>query len=157
MNEKDAMVECLKLLAEHEKAVSQLYLLYAEQFSDYQKFWSDLAEDKQKHAGWITSLNGGIYAGDITFKSDRFNLDNICSAIVYIHVQIDLTHRTEVSLMQAFATAVGIEETSLEKGFFEIFDGDAPQLQRILIEVRLSVADHCQKIRAQYEQIRTST
>jgi hypothetical protein len=154
MDEKDALAENIKSLAEHEEAISQLYDLYSLQFSDYLDFWAELAADKRKHAGWIRMLNGGIYAGDIVFKSDRFSLDEINSSIVFIRVQIDFAHRNEVSLMQAFSNAVGLEETALEKGFFNIFEGDAPELQHVLINIRVSINEHCQKIRAQYDVVR---
>jgi hypothetical protein len=154
MEEKDALAEIINALAEHEEATSQLYQLYSEQFSDYHDFWVGLASDKLNHAGWIRMLKGGIYAGDVKFKRDRFSLDQISSSIGFIRVQVDFAHRSEVSLMQAFATAVGIEESAMEKGFFNIFEGDAPQLQQILIDVRISMREHCQKIKALYDEIR---
>ena len=154
MEEKNALGQILELLAEHEQSLAQLYDLYAQQFGDYRDFWFELAHDKRNHAGWIRMLRGGIYAGDITFKKDRFNLDELQRAIVFIRVQIDTTYCCEVTLMRAFSTAVGLEETSLEKGFFNIFEGDAAQLQHILIDVRVSVNEHCKKIRSQYDQIR---
>jgi hypothetical protein len=113
-----------------------------------------LASDKRKHAGWMRMLRGGIYAGDIIFKTDRFSLDEINASVVFVRVQVDFAHRNEVSLMQAFATAVGLEETAIQKGFFNIFEGDAPELQHVLIDIRVSINEHCQKIRAQYDAVR---
>jgi len=156
MDEKDALAENINALAEHEDAIGNLYSLYSLQFADYRDFWAELASDKRKHAGWVRMLLGGIYAGDIIFKTDRFGLDEINASVVFVHVQIDFAHRNEVSLMQAFATAVGLEETAIEKGFFNIFEGDAPELQHLLIDIRVSINEHCQKIRAQYDAVRQS-
>ena len=154
MDEKDALAESINALAEHEEAIGNLYSLYSLQFGDYQDFWAELAADKRKHAGWVRMLRGGIYAGDIVFKSDRFGIDEINQSIIFVRIQVDFAHRNEVSLMQAFATAVGLEETALEKGFFNIFEGDAPELQHALIDIRVSINEHCQKIRAQYDAVR---
>lgn len=156
MDRNDPLVQTIKLLAEHEEAVGLLYLLYSDQFGDFSDFWAELSSDKRAHANWIKTIYGGIYAGDIILKPDRFSLNEISKAIDFIKKQIDSTHRIEVSLMQAFATAVGIEENSLEKNFFAVYDGDAPQLQHVLIDVRLSISEHCKKIRDQYDKIRPS-
>jgi len=45
----ETQLKVIKLLAEHEKAISQLYKEYARKFPGKKDFWSKIAEEEIEH------------------------------------------------------------------------------------------------------------
>ena len=84
----ETQLKVIKLLAEHEKAISQLYKEYARKFSEQKDFWSKIAAEEIEHASWIFKLRSQAEKGSLYFKEGRFKTEAIITSLEYIKNQI---------------------------------------------------------------------
>jgi len=73
----EIQLKVIELLAEHEKAISQLYKEYARKFPKQKDFWSKIADEEIEHASWILKLRSQAEKGSLYFKEGRFKTEAI--------------------------------------------------------------------------------
>jgi rubrerythrin len=137
----------LNKLAELEESISRLYEVYAEVFLDYQQFWSDLSNEEGQHAGWLRELNTNVVQGSATLRENRFNKIAIQTFINYLHDEYSKVMSRERALINALSITLYIEESLIEREYYEVLDGDSLELKQTLSNLASATKNHIERVR----------
>ena len=85
---KENQINIINLLAEHEKAISDLYESYADKFKEHNDFWLFLSREELEHVGWLMNLTEKIKEGAIYFNEERFAVEAIKTSLAEASRQI---------------------------------------------------------------------
>lgn len=138
--------ELIAALVENEKALQELYLVYAEKLKLYREFWHKIAADEESHAAWISTLYAKMEKGLADFAENRFPAEAIREFTQYARGKKKEAQEGETTLLQALETAVHIENGLLENKFFQVFKEDSLEIQIILEALRLGTAEHLRDV-----------
>ena len=122
----------LGLLAEHERAIARLYRAYASRFDEHADFWTNLADEELKHSACLNKLRTLSQEDDTFVIVERFSVDAIRFSIHYIEELIERAGQPDFEFINAFSLATKLEESLLEKNFFEVLSGDSQEVQEVL-------------------------
>lgn len=141
---KEHQINIIELLAEHERAISDLYKTYADKFQEYNDFWLSLSKEELEHVGWLMGLTEKIKEGGVYFNEGRFAAEAIKTSLTEVKKQINEAKKG-VSLIEALSAAYYFELALIEKKYFEIFEGDSVELKHVLINLSEATKIHQDK------------
>ena len=142
MSSRDEQVNHAQLLEGYEEAMSRLYKVYAASFSDHRQTWQKLAGDEIDHADWMRALRARIEDGSVRMRAERMvSPGQILDALSRAGSEFDRADQGNISLAEAFRTAMRLEHEMLENGWFTVFDTDSAELKRVF----QSLADETRK------------
>ncbi|HOF89128.1 MAG TPA: hypothetical protein PLZ36_13655 [Armatimonadota bacterium] len=147
----DQNLDAMQRLAEIEDATAQLYRRYAGCFPEHQPFWEGLAREEDAHTRWVRALVANLQAGVITFRDNRFAPDTFRTFLDYLHARMREADAYPLSLPAALAIGIDIEESFVERGFFDVFDSDDARARTTLQRLSAESANHLGRLRA-YQQ-----
>ena len=139
-------LKVIKLLAEHEKVIGQLYKEYARKFPEQKNFWSKIAREEIEHASWIFKLRSKIEEGSLYFKEGRFKMEAIKTSLGYLKSQITEVQNNKISAKNALSVARDIENGLIEKKFFEVFEPDCREIKQVFLDLATATRDHSNRI-----------
>ena len=139
--------DTIRLLSEHEDAIGRLYAEYARIFQDDEAFWMQFSKEESLHAEWIRSLQELYEKGDV-IHTGRFNEAALQTSLKYIHNQIGKAREGRVTRAEALSISLSLENSLIEKKFFDAFAGDSAEVQRI----RLMLVEATKKHRAAMQE-----
>ena len=142
----ETQLKVIKLLAEHEKAISQLYKEYARKFPEQKDFWSKIAEEEIEHASWIFKLRSQVEKGSLYFKEGRFKTEAIETSLEYVKSQITEAQNNKISAKNALSVARDLESGLIEKKFFEVFEPDCREIKQVLLDLAVATREHYNRI-----------
>jgi hypothetical protein len=143
---KEDQLEIIQTLAKHEEAISRLYEEYAQKFPQEHLLWSALAGDEIEHSMWVKILLGKIEEGLVHFNEGRFKIGVIRGSLNYIREEIARARDQEMPLPKALSIALNIEKSMIEKGYFQVFEGDSADLREALNNLAAATEEHCKEI-----------
>ncbi|MEI7890391.1 MAG: hypothetical protein WCI36_00320 [bacterium] len=141
MDEMEYQLLIVEQMAKNEVKLSELYAKYGHAFASRKEFWEELAREEISHGAWIGTLKKKVEEGSVAFNRERFNLSLLSEFHDYVQSQEDKI-KTGIALIDALKASRKIEETLLEKNFFEVFAGDAPDLEVLLLALEYSTKNH---------------
>jgi len=147
MDLKEKQTDVLNKMATNEEMIGQLYRTYASRFPRYEELWSGLAKEEAKHIGQIRELIYRTEDGSLVFSADRFNAAALQTFSKYIAKEISGAQKLETPLVNAINITLYIEESLIEKKYFEVFKSDATELKRLLENLDSDTKKHIEKIR----------
>ncbi|HAV11442.1 MAG TPA: hypothetical protein DCX32_02770 [Candidatus Moranbacteria bacterium] len=150
MNEKEYQFYIVELLAKNEDKLSELYALYGEKFTFMKKFWDELTEDELGHGRWVKTLKKKVEEGAVQFGEHRFDKDMLEDFYKSVQLQIFEANK-EINVVDALKNAVKIEQTMIEKRFFDVFKGDSVELEILLLALRYSTENHLKSVTERYK------
>ena len=136
----------LLLMAENEEAVANLYRTYAEKFPRHRDFWSELANEETHHLQLIQNLAARSNPS-VEINEDRFDMNVFQVSLEYLEDKLTQAVNEKISVKEALSTALDIETGMLERGYFEVFEGDSPEFKRTLQTLAGATEKHTNKIR----------
>ncbi len=142
----ETQLKVIKLLAEHEKAISQLYREYARKFPEQKDFWSKIAAEEIEHASWIFKLRSQAEKGSLYFKEGRFKIEAIKTSLEYVKSQITEAQNNKISAKNALLVARDLESGLIEKKFFEVFEPDCREIKQVLLDLAAATREHYNRI-----------
>jgi len=142
----ETQLKVIKLLAEHEKVISQLYREYARKFPEQKDFWSKIAAEEIEHASWIFKLRSQAEKGSLYFKEGRFKIEAIKTSLEYVKSQITEAQNNKISAKNALSVARDLESGLIEKKFFEIFEPDCREIKQVLLDLAAATREHYNRI-----------
>ena len=142
----ETQLKAIKLLAEHEKAIGQLYKEYARKFPEQKDFWSKIAAEEIKHASWIFKLRSQTEEGSLYFKEGRFKTEAIKTSLEYLKSQITEAQNKKISAKNALSVARNLESGLIEKKFFEVFEPDCREIKQVLLDLAAATREHYNRI-----------
>jgi hypothetical protein len=143
----EAQGKILDRLAECENAAGYLYDRFAEQFEKHAVFWSGMANEERQHATLLLSLHKTLDQGHLFFHIGRFSDDRIDTFLKMVRSEVRTLKSGRVSELQAFRTALRVEATLLESGFYECVESDAPAFQHLARAMVERTEEHQERIR----------
>ena len=147
MNIVKAPQVILEAMKEHEKAISDLYELYARKFSEYKDFWTGLSQEEVQHAGWLERLQNDIEDNTEDFVIERFPVDAIQRSTEFVKKQMETAEQPDFVLINALSTALRLEEALMESKYFEVLETDSAKTKHTLTMLAQSTQAHYQKVR----------
>ena len=141
MDQLEYQIEIVNQMAKNEVKLSELYAKYSHNFASRKDFWEELAREEVGHGAWISTLRKRIEDGSVIFSSERFNIDLLNDFHDMVQTE-ELRISQGIALIDALVASRKIEETLLEKKFFEVFKGDAPELETLLLALEYSTKNH---------------
>jgi rubrerythrin len=146
MNLNHSPVEVLDMLAGNEEAVGRLYRIYAEKFPEALDLWVELADEENSHAASIMLLKKDVLDRKLHLQPGRFKGAAIQTYHKYLEGEIAAAQKG-TNLIYALSVAMSIEDSLIERKFFEIFTTDAPEMQHVLHDLEEATRRHSRRIR----------
>jgi len=137
-----------ELLIKNEEGINKLYLAYAKKFPECGEFWSGLAIEENGHADWIRGLAGQVGEGRLHIESGRFRKVAIESFTKYVEDELTRVQKEEIPLITALSIALSVEQSMIERRFFEIFDTDSAELKHVLQNLATATEEHIKRVEA---------
>lgn len=132
---KENELTVLDLYEAHEKAMYELYNLFASKYGDYEDFWRGLAEEERIHARWVGTIRAKMETGEISISADMISIASIQKSLEYIQSQISLFSYQESTVDQAFALAMQVENSIIERRIFDIVKTGSDQTRKTLLNL----------------------
>lgn len=142
--------DVLAQLSHNESLIAELYRAYALKFPNLKDFWSLLEGEEMKHAGWLNHMSRSVEEKSATLTG-RFSSPAIKSFHAYMNREIAAVPAKGFTMEQAFATALYLEKSLIEKDFFRSLTNLGPKetelLEALIEESKEHLALIQQKIR----------
>jgi hypothetical protein len=144
----------IELLAQNEETLSRLYQVYASRFSEYKEFWMELAGEEKNHAAWIRTFGQRASEGLGLIKRKRFKAAAIKSFLNHTEKEIENAKAPEYQSINALSVAHYIEESLIERRYFEVFESDSAELKKLLQDLDEATRTHAAKIKMAWDRER---
>jgi len=146
MDIEQEQYDVLKKLMDNEMAIAGIYQIYAQRDQKNQKFWADIAKEEIQHARVIEKLSKkkDLY---ISKMKDRFTPEVFNISFRYLEEKRKQAEEEILSFKETLSIALDIETGMLERGAFNIFEGDSLEFKRMLEVLNDATQNHCNKIR----------
>jgi len=147
MEVKNDKLDVIELLAESEETIGRLYDAYGQKFPEMGEFWQGLADDERSHALWIRSLKEKTKGRELFLKPERFKSAAINSFANHTEKEITAAAKPGYQLINALSMAFFIEDSLIEKKYFEVLATDSAELSDLLQRLESATRKHAQKIK----------
>ncbi len=121
----------LGLHAEYERLLARLYATFSNLFPE-EEIWKILVEEEKKHEAWIKQIIMKVVQGTITFKNNDDTDEYIINAVQGLKDTLNDIKIDGIKKDDTFEIAYNVENSILEKEFFNKFSSDAPIIDKIL-------------------------
>ena len=146
MNNTDVKNEMIELLTKNEELIAELYTAYSEKFPDYREFWREIAEEEEKHARWMRSLQA--YPDDIlSFDEGRIKPELMRISFSYLDQKIREASTEGITIADALTIALELETNMIERNYFKLFHGDSDELKSIFQDLESDTQNHTNRVR----------
>jgi rubrerythrin len=143
----------LDLLAEHERAMGNLYRAYSEVFPQQQGFWLGLAAEEMMHAGKLIDL--AEHLGPEGIDEHRFRPQAVAASLECLASRLRETQVRDLELVTALSVALDLEKAMIEQKWFEVLKSDSPQISQILANLAADTRRHMMMVRAMWDSARS--
>jgi rubrerythrin len=127
--------------SEYERNLARLYSVYAEKFPDVE-LWRFLVEEERKHESWIKQIIIKVSEGVIDFELKEYTAEKVKNCIINLKDKVIETVGLDIDLKTALLNALEVEDSMLEKDFFDKFTSDAPAVQSVLSKLVSDTINH---------------
>lgn len=145
INEENRAAIITEKLGSNEELIAKLYCEYATAFPELKAFWDSLAADEVIHASWLRSLGSMTHTKEIFIDEKRFNTAAIQSYMDYLDKEIARIKNQGIPLIEALSITFYIEESLIEKRFFEVFLTDSVKVKNTLDKLNNETKAHRNK------------
>jgi len=84
MKNIEKQFELLELLAQHEEAISDLYLACENTFQENKDFWKKFVGEEKLHARWLRNLRPKIETELVYLETEKFTQQSISNSIEWL-------------------------------------------------------------------------
>ncbi|MBN2834988.1 MAG: hypothetical protein JXR48_08480 [Candidatus Delongbacteria bacterium] len=148
-------INTIELLAKHEEALADLYLVYSELFPEC-KAWSFLYGEETKHADWILSILDNVSEGSIEFDDMHFSERSIAISINSLKKHLEEAKNSDINLKQALDKAYFLENSILENKFLDYFFSSDENIQEVIDNLKSDTYDHRDLIQKEKDILKDS-
>ncbi|MDX9913490.1 MAG: hypothetical protein RBS77_02835 [Candidatus Moranbacteria bacterium] len=154
MENKNKSEDVIELMRSYELFLKDLYHFFAQKIPQEKEFWLRLSEEENKHAYWLEVLGMNIEKRGISLNGDdRFNLPLIKSSIEHVKEALDDFKKIELSFFDALTFAKDIENSMIEKKFFEVFYGIDDDFDRVMKLLKEETKKHSERIEEKLQEM----
>lgn len=113
----------ITLLLKQETLLASLYQTFAQKFPEHEEFWSQLAREEEKHAGWLEQLRAATEKKVVLFNEGRIKTYTMEIFVQGLEEKLNRAKAGGFDARQALACAIDLERCLIEKNVFSLFDG----------------------------------
>jgi rubrerythrin len=151
---KATIEEIADLMALHEEAIRDLYLVYSDKYPEYKEFFKILADEEQSHADLIRKYREKASSDKNVLKPGRFRPEMLNTAISFLEKEANKAQGADIPLINALTIALDLEKGMIERKFFEVFGGDPAELEAALKYLDQSTKKHIERIQIAWNENR---
>ncbi|MDD2646971.1 MAG: hypothetical protein PHV78_03795 [Patescibacteria group bacterium] len=137
----------IESLAANEESLSRLYHLYSNQFNQFADFWQQISQEELEHGKWIKNLLNLVNEDKILFEEGRFSKWAIDNYAESVKARITSAETRRLNLKEEAQFSLSLEESMIENKFFEVFQGDLPELIQVLLALEVSTNSHIERLK----------
>ena len=134
----------IDLIVDCEQALSALYRAFAARFPVHARFWTQLAEDEERHEGWAEGLRHHLETGLVAPLPSRDNPEVYREFLAFLEEKRRATDT--LTFPEALAIARTAERTYIERNLLAVFDTDSPEVRRVLTHLAEETERHRNQI-----------
>lgn len=144
----------LEHLANLEKSLGNLYVLFSEQFPEETGFWREVASEEYEHEKWIRTLIASANSGHIKIPKEA-NTESVVNELISQIEQVGQKAKNgDFTLAEALSFAHELEHLYLEDRIFktlaEAYNGEEPNIFNELsaastihaMRIKVKIDDH---------------
>jgi len=135
-------LQTIGLMAAHEAAMADLYSACAARFPDSTQLFTTLATAERDHARRLTDFAAGVRAGTVRINPGRFPHAELLNSLEFVREQVSEAQKPELTLVKALSVAYDLENALIESRYFEVVEGDSPELRNLLQRLAAELAEH---------------
>ena len=154
MSSQADQLETIGLMAAHEAAMADFYSAYAARFPDSAHLFTSLATAERDHARRIADFTGGVRAGTVRIKPGRFPYAALLNSLELVREQVSEAQKPELTLVKALSVAHDLESGLIESRYFEVVEGDSPELRSLLQLLAEEIEEHRALLQEAWEKER---
>lgn len=136
----------IELFIEQELLLAELYKRFSVSFPEYSEFWLKMVSEEKEHANWLKNLLKGAAVQKVFFSEGKTRTYTVKTYIEYIKKTISDFDKKKPDIIKAMAISRDIETSLIEKNMFKCFDGDSPEVNKVLSILQKAQCLHCKKI-----------
>lgn len=141
-------LETIGLMAAHESAIADLYEAYAQKFPEQAEFFHSLVAEEREHARSIVGFAEKARSGAARVNPDRFSSREILTSLDNVRQQLrEAERRRDIPLVEILSACADLEDSLLERRYFEILEGDGAELRQLLETLAGETEAHRDKVR----------
>jgi rubrerythrin len=151
---RDYQQRIIDSLAELEGEISRLYRLFAALFPSRAEMWSDLAEEEMRHVGYVRELLHHINEKKAIFDektTKTYTIKSFLNNVIEIRKK---TENNEYTVLNALSISHDLEQSLIERRFYEYFLSDDQTVKRLLKQLREETYQHMTRVKAAWEEER---
>jgi|GEM_PF-762868 len=153
-NIKASQANMLGMLISMEEAASRLYNTYGQRFDDKDNFWAKFGAEELQHATMLRTMYKLLEDGKLFHNVEHFNRKALEDMVEFIlNAEFDARH-DQVSHHEAVSTALKIELSMLERGFYSVVTSDAEEFQIIASRLVKLTKAHTARLEAEMLRVR---
>ena len=146
-NPRDVVVA----LAEHEEAMSALYSAYAKEFPSVGDLWTALARDEHGHGALLRSLSGRTDDLAAFVDNREYDLAEVQADTARLRNLAQVAPVAGFPLQEAFRVALKLEDSLIESQILVAYDGDPPEVTKVVETLREQTEKHQRRLREKFE------
>ena len=141
------MREIIDIMAQYEETIGKLYQTYAQTQPELADLWNTLYSQEMEHRNWLINLADAVGTGKVHFNKDRFKIEPLHLALDYINKELSKAQNMTIPTKDSLNKAFQIEQSMIEKKFFEVFETDSVDLKHVLQNLANETKKHIEMIR----------
>ena len=139
-------MDTLELLAKNEEEIGDLYELYAKIMPQHKDLWLELSKEEMGHAAWIRDFAKGTEKGKLTLNKRRFPAESFQTYHEYLKGSMGKASLRGIEPMQAFTTALYIEQALIELKFWGVMDTGSVEFDNVALRLHNATKKHIEEI-----------
>jgi rubrerythrin len=147
-------MDTLEMLAKNEEEIGELYKLYARVLPQYQDLWLELADDEMNHARWIRDFAKGVDKGTLVLNKKLFPESTFNYYHDYMQGAMEKASKRGIEPMQAFTSALYMEQSLIEKRCFEAVDTGSAEFDKVALRLQQETIGHAKKIEDYWSKVK---
>jgi len=141
------MREIIDIMAQYEETIGKLYQTYAQTQPELADLWNTLYSQEMEHRNWLINLADAVGTGKVHFNKGRFKIEPLHLALDYINKELSKAQNMTIPTKDSLNKAFQIEQSMIEKKFFEVFETDSVDLKHVLQNLANETKKHIEMIR----------
>ena len=143
-----------RLLEEHEKALADLYASIGAVLKREKEFWQTISREELEHQQLLLEIDEKLQSGEWSFKRPRFVTTAIAESIEWANKQREDVELHGISTRDALKLALEFENGMIENKYFEIVDGDSPEMMNILEALAVYSKGHVKRLQHEAKRLK---
>jgi len=143
-----------RLLAEHERAIADLYETFATTIRVGASFWHEIAEEEREHDQMVLEIDEQLQKGQWAFRRPTFITSAIAESLEWVARQQKNVESRGISMREALKLALQLESSMMEAKFFDVLDRDAPEMMSVIESLAAYSRAHIKRLQLETKRLK---